>query len=222
MRTILLAAAFAAVAAPLAAQQSAHAGHGAPAKPAGGGTLPAGWAVRFDPPRPGRAAPKLEDVRFVAMGGGFHVTSGPAAVYYNPKDAARGSYTVRGSFTQISAPRNDAYGVFFAGRNLQTPTQEYMYFLVRGTGEYIIKHRANDQTVHTIVDWTAHDAVKKADASGKATNTLAVVVGPEKVSYQVNGVEVRSTPPGAFDGQTGIRVNHGLELHVGEFKVEKK
>src|SRR5438445_12880083 len=61
------------------------------AKVKGGGAFPAGWHVRTDKNRP------TADVRFVRMGGGFHVTLGPAVeqlgsthistgnhVYYSP------------------------------------------------------------------------------------------------------------------------------------------
>src|SRR3989442_13534654 len=44
------------------------------AKVKGGGAFPPGWHVRTDKNKP------TADVRFVRMGGGFHVTLGPAVV----------------------------------------------------------------------------------------------------------------------------------------------
>ena len=65
----------------------------------------------------------------------------------------------------------------------------------------MIKRRAGDSTP-TIADWTDNAAVKKADTSGKMSNTLAIDVGRDKVRFLVNGTEVsdrgrrrRSTPP---------------------------
>ena len=41
-----------------------------------------------------------DDDKVVSMGPGFHVTSGPAAVYWNPANTASGNYTVSGTFSQ--------------------------------------------------------------------------------------------------------------------------
>jgi len=98
MRSLIKAAALLAIAMPLAAQQQA--GKADPTKEVkGSGQLPAGWMMRFDPidnpanVRPGRTAPPKptpDMVNVVTMGSGLHFTSGPAAIYYNPKDVASG------------------------------------------------------------------------------------------------------------------------------------
>ncbi|HJU66337.1 MAG TPA: hypothetical protein VJ596_11695 [Gemmatimonadaceae bacterium] len=194
---------------------------------AGAGQLPAGWQRRVDP----KDANKPAVPAFVASGNSYRVTSGSAAVYYNPRDVAEGNYTVRGTFTQNTAPRHpEAYGLFAAGHDLESPEQSYLYFLVRGDGSYSVRHRANDSTVHTIQGWTKHDAVKAADASGKATNALAMRFAADKVSFMANGTEVFSVARATLDsggdhsgtsGQTGIRVNHNLDVTVEGFGVEK-
>jgi hypothetical protein len=194
---------------------------------AAGGQLPAGWERRVDP----KDANKPALPAFVASGNAYRVTSGSAAIYYNPRDVAEGNYTVRGTFTQMTAPRHpEAYGLFAAGHDLQSPEQSYLYFIVRGDGSYSVRHRANDSTVHTIQGWTKHDAVKAADAGGKATNALAIQFGAEKVSFMANGSEVFSVPRSTLDsggdhsgssGQAGIRVNHNLDVMVEGFGVSK-
>ena len=67
-------------AAPLAAQDADD-----PTQKVAGGALPAGWMGRTD-----RPTDKLTDAKFVAMGPGYHVTSGPAAIYWNPKNVTSG------------------------------------------------------------------------------------------------------------------------------------
>src|SRR6266550_1336327 len=57
-------------------------------KVAGATPLPAGWAGRTD-----KASDKLSDAKFVTMGPGFHVTSGPAAIYWNASHATKGPFT---------------------------------------------------------------------------------------------------------------------------------
>src|SRR6266516_4532740 len=112
-----------------------------PAIQGGGVTVP-GWTGRVDP-QAARGGKKLTDDKVVAMGTGFHVTSGPAAIYWNPKNTASGNYTVSASFTQTKAPTHaEAYGLFIGGNNLDAPNQSYLYFVVRQDGKYLINHRA--------------------------------------------------------------------------------
>jgi hypothetical protein len=193
---------------------------------AGGGVTVPGWTGRIDP-QAAKGGRKITEDKVVAMGSGFHVTSGPAAIYWNPANTASGNYSVTGSFTQTKAPTHaEAYGLFIGGKSLNAPNQSYAYFVVRGDGKYLINHRANDSTVHKLVDWTANDAVKAADANGKATNNLKIVVGPDKISFQANGVEVSSMPRAQLDGMgqgttgiAGVRVNHNLDVHIDGFAV---
>jgi len=193
-----------------------------------GGVKVAGWTGRVDP-RPAAAGRKITDTKFVTMGKGIHATAGPAAIYWNPANVARGNYTVQATFAQSKASAHpEAYGLLIAGNNLEATNQSYLYFVVRQDGKYLINHRANDSTVHKIVDWTAHSAVKAMDAAGKASNALAVVVGPDALSFRVNGTEVKAIPRSVIDagglhtgtaGIAGIRVNHNLDVHIDGFAV---
>ena len=193
-----------------------------------GGVKVAGWMGRVDP-RPAAAGRKITDTKFVTMGKGIHATAGPAAIYWNPANVARGNYTVQATFAQSKASAHpEAYGLLIAGNNLKATNQSYLYFVVRQDGKYLINHRANDSTVHKIVDWTAHSAVKAVDAAGKASNALAVVVGPKALSFRVNGTEVKALPRSVIDagglnsgtaGIAGIRVNHNLDVHIDGFAV---
>jgi len=193
---------------------------------AGGGITVPGWTGRIDP-QAAKGGRKITEDKVVAMGSGFHVTSGPAAIYWNPANTASGNYTVTGSFTQTKAPTHaEAYGLFIGGKNLEAADQSYAYFVVRGDGKYLINHRANDSTVHKLVDWTANPAVKAADANGKATNNLSIVVGADKISFLANGTEVSSMPRAQLDGMgqgtsgiAGVRVNHNLDVHIDGFAV---
>ena len=185
-----------------------------------GGVKVAGWQARLDKPEE-----KVEALKFVAMGSGFHVTSGPAEIYFNPANAASGNYTVKASLTQTKVPQHrEAYGIFVAGDDLTDATQNYLYFVVAHTGEYTIKHRAGAE-VHTVVDWKKSDAVKTPDAGGRSTNELAIEVGASELRFLVNGTEVhkaaRSGMLRAADGVAGLRVNHALDVHVGSFGVTK-
>jgi hypothetical protein len=200
-------------AAPLAAQ-----GADDPTKKVAGSTpLPAGWSGRTD-----RASDKLTDAKFVKMGPGFHVTSGPAAIYWSASQSVNGPFVASTTITQTKAPTHpEAYGIFFGGKGLDGADQSYFYFLVRGDGKYIVNHRAGSE-VHKLVPWTDNAAVKKQDAAGKATNTLTVDASkPDSVRLLVNGTQVTALKAAA-DGIVGLRVNHNLDVHVADFKVTPK
>jgi hypothetical protein len=207
MRT-LVAAALLLAASPLAAQAQ------------GGGTLPPGWQVRPDQPTASAA-----DVRFFVAGDGLHVTTGPAAVLWNPANAATGEFRARVTFLQTRAPQHpEAYGLVLGGKNLdgQVPAgPDYLYFVVRGDGKYMVRHRAANGELHDVVNWTEHAAITKQDAAGKATNAIAAEAGAFGVRFLVNGQKVAELPGISTAGIVGLRVNHNLDLHVSDFAVER-
>jgi hypothetical protein len=113
-------------------------------------------------------------------------------------------------------------GLIIGGSDLQGPKQQYTYFLVRQDGMYIIKRRAGTN-VSTVVDWTASDAVNKADSTGKMTNEVAIGVQGGKASFTVNGKEVYNTDASKINvnGIVGLRVNHMLDVHAEGFAIHK-
>jgi hypothetical protein len=215
MKRLILAFAVAGVAAmPLAAQRQPDPDK----KVAGGGTLPSGWKGRAD----GTAT--LAGVTMMPMGGGVHFMTGPAGIYYKPVDKASGTYEARATFTQMEpAAHPEAYGLIIGGSDLEGAGQKYTYFLIRQDGKFMIKRRAGESTP-TISDWTDHTAVKKADSSGKMSNTLAIDVGRDKVRFLVNGTEVSTADAAQVDtaGIAGLRINHNLNVHVEGFTVKSR
>lgn len=185
--------------------------------------LPDGWTIRLDDKERRYTA---EDTKFERMGAGYHVTSGPAALYFHEAHTVGGPFTVQASLTQTKAPTHaEAYGIFIGGAELLTPKQQYLYLLVRRDGKYFVAHRAGAE-VHKIVDWTEHAAVKKQDDAGAQSNILGIQVTADSVHFKVNHQAVRSFAKAemhGFDtsGQVGLRVNHNLDIHIGSFGVSK-
>ena len=218
MRSLSLVALTVLLSAPLAAQ-------GNPADPdkkvAGGGTLPAGWSAHLD-----RADASLNDVKFAPMGPGLHVTTGPAVILWKETDAVKGPFHTLATFTQTKAPTHpEAYGVIVGGKDLNTASPSYIYFIVRGDGKFMI-NKMGGGTRTTLVPWTDNAAIVKQDAAtGKATNKLEIdgKVDPSKISFKVNGTVVHEIPAAGTDlnGAVGLRVNHNLDVHVDGFAVHK-
>ena len=225
MRTFPMLSLAALLAAPLAAQ-------GKPSDPdvkvAGGGALPAGWSYRLEDP-----AASIANAKFVAMGGGFHFSTGPAGIYWREADAVTGSFHTLATFTQTKAPMHpEAYGIFVAGKDLKTGTASYVYLIVRGDGMYSIRQGGAAGSPSTNLTqggnrngWLASDAVVKQDSAGKATNKLEVAgdAATKKLKFSVNGKQVAEldAPGGSVAGLVGIRMNHNLDVHVDGFAVHK-
>ena len=185
----------------------------------GGGTLPAGWSARAD-----RNAP-MTNVKFETMGAtGLHVTTGPAVILWRAADQGAASFHVEGTFTQTKAPTHaEAYGLIVGGKDLSGDGQTYTYFIVRQDGKFMIRQRVGPGT-KDVMPWTDNAAIVKADSAGKATNTLEILVGKDKVTFSVNGKEVHAMPAaaGGMDGVAGLRVNHNLDVHIEKFGVHKR
>ncbi len=181
---------------------------------------PADWTVRFDDP--GATEDQLET--FVEMPPGWHVTSGPAAIYYSPGQTASGDFRAEMEVYLFDpGTRREAFGIFVGGRDLQGDGQEYTYFLIRNGGQFIVKRREGSDAP-TVLPWTSHDAIlsyadRGDDASVK--NVLAVEADGGDVRFFVNGQEVASLPRSQVDvdGTYGFRVNHGLNLHISKLEV---
>jgi hypothetical protein len=199
-----------------AQQGHAHQGQGSdPDHAAGHATgIPEGWVMRLD--RPNSTAP----VHFMSMDGHLHAMLGPAGIFYQPAMTASGNFRAQGTFT-LNKPsaHPEAFGLLLGGRNLDADNQDYLYFIVRQDGKFMIKHRAGTET-HTVVDWTEHAAVQRPGADGKATNTLAVDAQAGGIRFLVNGTEVGTLPRGVnVNGIVGLRLNHNIDVMVTDFAV---
>lgn len=176
---------------------------------------PADWKVRFDRPAPDTA------LHFVSMAPGWHITTGPAAILYDPKQQAQGNYRVEAETHLFPGERLEGFGVFVGGDDLEGASQSYLYFLIRKDGSYLVKRRAGSET-EVIVPWTTHDAIVKHDGGeGTAKNVLAIECGSDQVHFFVNGTMVNSLPRADLDveGIVGLRVNHRLNIHVSSLEV---
>ena len=182
----------------------------------GGGVTMGGWEARLD-----SARGDVNDLSFREMGPGFHVTTGPAAIFWNPSNTGSGTYTVSATFTQTTASSHpNSFGLFFGGQDLSGDGQRYTYFLIREDGQFLIKKRMGANTENLTSGWAAHSAVNALD--GRMTNSISVEVGASNVRFLSNGTEVASLPKAGLDvdGLAGVRFSHQLDVHVGDFMVE--
>lgn len=186
---------------------------------AGAGIQVKGWQGRTD-----RSQDKISDVKFVQMGTGYHLTGGPHAVLWNSDHVATGEYTVKARMTKTprsTSTHEESYGVFIGGSDLSGPRQNYLYCVVFGTGNVMVRHRDGGDT-HTLLGKTASAAASKMGERG-ATDEISMWVKGGRVGCSVNGTEVFSAAaadmigPGKLvstDGIFGIRASHNLDIHI--------
>ena len=161
---------------------------------------------------------------------GFQLSGGPG-IFFNPANTVKPIYRVRATFTQLKpAAKNAYYGLFFGGNQMDGAAPEYVYFAIAQDGSFIIRHRAGAQVDE--IDKSLHYAIKKPDASGKATNTLEVQVAPTAVSYVVNGAVAGATPTRSaiagnsftvtekIGGIAGVRIDDPIDVQVDNFFFE--
>jgi hypothetical protein len=187
---------------------------------AGGAGVPAGYVGRAD-----REGDTLTGARYTPRDGGlWEVQTGPAHIVWSAKDTATGPFTVRTRVAQLEAPSHpEAFGLFVGGRDLEGAGQRYTYFVVRGTGEYLVRVREGGAT-RDVRGWTAAPAITRQDASGRGTYELAVRAAADSVRFLVGGTPVHTVAAGAVptDGLAGLRINHNLRLEVRPVVVERQ
>lgn len=201
--------------------------------------MPPTWTVRFDHPGATVGADSTADVWFVNMTPGWHITTGPAAIFYHPASTVEGSQRIESNIYFFDpGERLEAYGIFLGGQNLDNENISYDYFVVRNNGEFLVKRRTGNET-SIVHPWTAHEAVAVFGPNTEATvaNKLAVEVtapmhvymsdgthgfDPGFVVFYINDVEVLrlSRTEVNTDGIVGLRLNHHVNVHVSTLSVE--
>lgn len=181
---------------------------------------PDDWKVRLDDPRASEADLEM----FVEMPPGWHITTGPAGIFWAPDQTASGDFRLEMEvFLFDPQGRREAFGLFAGGRDLDGAAQEYTYFLLRDGGQYIIKRREGSDAP-TLRPWTADESVNAYEDRGddaSVKNVLAIEARGDTVTFLVNGTEVAQLPrsEAPVDGVYGIRVNHALNLHVSRLEL---
>ncbi|MEO1022285.1 MAG: hypothetical protein AAFW89_07050 [Bacteroidota bacterium] len=191
--------------------------------------IPTGWTVRFDQtakPFTLSNTPDSGDVYFVNMTPGWHITTGPAGIFYHEKNVAENEYMLSATLYLFDTKgRNrEAFGLFLGGKNLEKESQSYLYFLVRNTGEYLIKVREGENT-RVIQPWTKTEHMnlfEGDDPEQAAENTVQAERRDNELHFYINNQLLTTIPAGDYDtdGYYGFRVNHSLNLHCSILSMQ--
>jgi hypothetical protein len=202
-------------------------------KVSGGGISVPGWQGTVDADAE-KAGQTVKDAKLEGDGKTLLITTGPAITYWNPKNVAKGDYTVSATFTEPKFMELNThphpYGIVIAGNDLGTAQQSYMYCAAYGNGNFIVRGFGPD-AFQLNGRREANDAVHKAAAVGQpVTQDIAMQVKGDKVSCIINGTVVKTfektelVTPGKLkstDGVYGIRFAHNTDATVTGLKITK-
>jgi hypothetical protein len=188
-------------------------------KVAGGGISASGWTGKAD------GAQSINDTKLTKEGNAIHVTTGPAAAFWNASDKASGDYTVKATFTEPKYMdlnnHPHPYGLFIGGNDMGTDQQTYLYCAAYGNGTFIVRGFGPQPFQMGGRRPEANAAIHKAAGQGQpVTQEIAMSVKGDKVDCSINGSVVASydksavVGPGKLkstDGVYGIRFAHNTE-----------
>lgn len=199
-----------------------------------GGISVPGWTGKIDANEE-KAGQVLNNAKLTQVGSVLHVTTGPAVTYWNPKNQASGTYTVKATFNEPEYMNvNDhphPYGIMIAGNDLGTSNQSYLYCAAYGDGSFIVRGFGPQAFQMGGRRPTPHEAVRKAAGKGQpVTQEIAVSVKESTVDCAINGTVVASYPKSELvttgklkstDGVYGIRFAHNTDARVSGLMMTK-
>jgi len=202
---------------------------------AGGGISVPGWEGKVDADAE-KQGQGVKDAKLAPEGAGMRVTTGPAVSYWNPKNVAKGDYTVSATFNEPKFMNLNThphpYGIFIGGSDLGTANESLLYCAAYGNGNFIVRGFGPDAFQMNGRRGETNAAVNKAAAVGEpVTQTIAMSVKGDKVSCSINGTVVATYDKAAVvtagklkstDGVYGIRFAHNTDAVVTGLKVSKE
>lgn len=202
-------------------------------KISGGGIQVPGWEGKIDPSAE-KAGETIADAKLAMEGKDLRVTTGPAVTYWNPKNVAKGDYTVSATFTEPKFMNLNThphpYGIVIGGDGMGTAGQSYLYCAPYGNGKFIVRGFGPD-AFQMNGRGEANEAVHKAAGPGETvTQVVAMQVKGDTVSCLINGTSVWSADKSTLvvagklkstDGVYGIRFAHNTDAVVSGLKITK-
>jgi hypothetical protein len=201
---------------------------------AGGGITVPGWQGKVDADAE-KQGQGVRDAKLAPEGKGMRVTTGPAVTYWNPKNVAKGDYTVSATFTEPKFMNlNDhphPYGIVIGGNDLGTAQQSLLYCAAYGSGTFIVRGFGPGAFQMNGRRGEANAAIHKAAAVGApVSQEIAMSVKGSSVTCSINGTAVATYDKAAVvtagklkstDGVYGIRFAHNTDAVVTDLKLTK-
>ena len=176
---------------------------------------PPGWRTLIDRSATTAEPASATESPFSPMPPGWHITTRPAALIFDPGIRASGVFTVESMQILFPGATNAGYGVFLGGQNLESEQRKFIAFLLHRDGSVSIERHDGKQMTQLVAP-TRAASFKPAPAGETADNLLRVAAAPDSVRVSVNGTVAMTIPRAelSLDGHIGFRTGADLNLHV--------
>lgn len=180
-------------------------------------TTPGDWRWRLERPAQLVTGQDVPDSawRFVGMPPGFHITTGPGVVLFNPGERATGRYSLSADFVLFPNPTDSPFGLVLGGADLSSASAGHLAVQLRRDGAVRVL-RAGGGAEQVLAPWKVHSAIRAHAGSGTVTNRLRVAVGADSLRVFVNDSAVSAVPGAGLvtDGQFGLQIGEKLNFHI--------
>lgn len=165
-------------------------------------------------------AGSADSVEHAPMPPGWHITTRPGSILYDPALSARGRFAVGLEVHLFPGTSQEGFGVFLGGENVST-NPSYVAFLIRRDGSAAIE-RVEGTKRTALVPWARAASVKPhPGGDDTAFNTILVRADVDSIRFDTNGQRVAAIARAGttIDGAFGIRAGGDLNLHVTNLDV---
>ncbi len=183
---------------------------------------PAGWKWVTDAPARHATSldPKPGEWLFGQMPPGWHITTRPGAILFEPSASARGRFVVEAETFLFPGESPAGFGLLVGGRDLEAPGARYLAFLIRRDGQAAVERVTGDDRAFA-APWARHETILPHPGKDDVRNVLRVEVEADAATFLVNGTAVAKVPRegDALDGLVGFRIGADINIHVTNLDV---
>jgi hypothetical protein len=147
---------------------------------------------------------------------GWHITTGPAAILFDPVNQAKGRFAIEAEIHLFPGESNEGFGVFLGGSSLDGTNASWTAFLIRKDGSASIERRMSGQTTVLVPTVTSTAVKPHTGGDGTALNQIRVLVQGDSAVFSANSQRIAAIPSRELplDGTFGFRVGKGVNLHI--------
>lgn len=170
---------------------------------------PPGWRLLVD----GAAR---DTVHYVQMPPGWHITTGPGALLFDPGYQASGRFAVEAEIFLFPGTSESGYGIFVGGSSLDGPGASYLAYVARRDG-HVRLERVSGAGRRALVEWTRAESIKPGQGMEEPVrNVLRLSAERDSIVLEANGTRVTAIARADLpvDGVFGFRAGADVNLHA--------
>jgi hypothetical protein len=193
---------------------------------------PADWITRAD-----SGTDVASPLYFVNMPPGWHITTGPGTILYNPGHSCPASCVIETEIYLFPGQSVGGYGVFLGGHKLdEGPGPYYDVFMLRWDGAHArgnwirgvrmpaaaFRPEMSQYVVKGLPDKPVRNVLRVEIDAGDDGARIARFSANGHVMYRVHAAPPMPGGVPLYTGTVGLRVDAGVNIHVTRFTVTQK